>query len=71
MDLKKLGDEAKKLIDQRGGMESVKEDAMELEKIAGEKGSLADKAKEAADALKDPGAPGDPTTSPAATPPGS
>jgi len=68
MNLKKLADEAKHLIDKRGGMESVKEDAMELKNIAGEKGSLAEKAKEAAEAVKDPGAPGDPTTPPAQTP---
>jgi hypothetical protein len=44
-------------------------DAMELKKVAGEKGSMAEKAKEAAAALKDPGAPGDPTTPPAERPP--
>ena len=60
MNLGKLASEAKKLIDKRGGTESLKEDAMELKDIAGKKGSLADKAKDAADALKDPGAPGDP-----------
>jgi hypothetical protein len=41
---------------------------MELKNIAGEKGSMADKAKAAAEALKDPGAPGDSTT-PAHYPP--
>jgi hypothetical protein len=60
MNLGKLAGQAKKLIDKRGGMESVKEDAMELKNIASEKGSMAEKAKEAAAALKDPGAPGDP-----------
>jgi hypothetical protein len=60
MNLGKLAGQAKKLIDKRGGMESVKEDAMELKNIADEKGSMAEKAKEAAAALKDPGAPGDP-----------
>ena len=70
MNLGKLTDQAKQLIDKRGGMKSVKEDAMELKNIAGEKGSLTEKAKDAAEALKDPGAPGDPTTGrPAETPP--
>jgi hypothetical protein len=53
----------------RGGTESVKEDAMELKNIAGEKGSTADKAKEAAAALKDPGAHGDSTSPPTQSPP--
>ena len=48
------------MIDKRGGIETVKEDALELERIAADKGSLAEKAKEAAAALQDPGAPGDP-----------
>jgi len=63
MDLNKLAGQAKKLIHKRGGMESVKEDALELKDIAGEKGTLADKAKDAVEALKDPGAPGDPAGS--------
>jgi hypothetical protein len=70
MNLGKLAGDAKKLIDKRGGMESVKEDAMELKNIASEKGSMTDKAKDAAEALKDPGAPGNSTTPPAHTPPG-
>jgi hypothetical protein len=55
MDLKKLGQQAKGLIDKRGGTESVKEDADELKDIAKGKGSLADKAKAAVEAIKDPG----------------
>ena len=58
MDLKKLTDEAKELVDKRGGTESVKEDGEELKDIFSGKGSLTDKAKEAAEALKDPGAEG-------------
>jgi len=61
MDLEKLADEAKKLIEKRGGMESVKEDAIELKEIAGRDESLLGKAKDAAAALKDPGAPGEGT----------
>ena len=71
MNLGKLAGQAKKLIDKRGGTESLKEDAMELKDIAGEKGSLTDKAKDAAAALKDPGAPGDPASQPAQTRPDS
>ena len=58
MDLGKLADEAKKLVDERGGMDSLKEDAEELKDIATGDDGLADKAKEAAEAVKDPGAPG-------------
>jgi hypothetical protein len=55
MDLKRLMNKGKKIVDERGGVESLKEDAQELGKIAKGKGSLADKAKEAAAAVKDPG----------------
>ena len=58
MDLGKLADEAKKLVDERGGMDSLTEDAEELKDIATGNGSLVDKAKDAAEAVKDPGAPG-------------
>ena len=56
MDLKKLTDKAKELVDKRGGTDSLKEDAEELKGIATGQGSLTDKAKAAAGALKDPGA---------------
>ena len=59
MDLGKLADEAKKLVDDRGGIDSLEKDAEELKDIATGKGSLVDKAKEAAEAVKDPGAPGE------------
>jgi hypothetical protein len=68
MNLGKLAGQAKKMIDKRGGMQSVKDDAMELKHIAGEKGSMEQKAKEAAAALKDPGAPGNQATPPADKP---
>jgi hypothetical protein len=55
MDLKKLFDKGKKVVDDRGGVDSLKEDAQELAGIAKGKGSLTDKAKEAAEAVKDPG----------------
>ncbi|HEX5594128.1 MAG TPA: hypothetical protein VFX35_12370 [Solirubrobacterales bacterium] len=55
MDFKKLADKAKKTIDERGGVESLKADAEELKKVAKGKGSLTDKAKAAAKAIKEPG----------------
>jgi hypothetical protein len=58
MNLKSLFNKGKKMVDERGGVESLKEDAGELQGIAKGKGSLTDKAKEAAAAIKDPGAPG-------------
>jgi hypothetical protein len=57
----RLGDlvnKAKKVVDQRGGTEALKQDADELKDIARGQGSAQDKAKRAAEALKDPGAPG-------------
>jgi hypothetical protein len=55
MDLKGLFNKGKKMVDDRGGVDSLKEDAQELAKIAKGKGSLTDKAKEAAAAVKEPG----------------
>lgn len=59
MDLSKLTDQAKKLIDDRGGTDALKEDAEELKGIATGEGSLTDKAKAAVNAIKDPGAAGE------------
>jgi hypothetical protein len=56
MDFKKLADKAKDAIDKRGGVDSLKADAEELKKVAKGDGSLTDKAKAAAQALKEPGA---------------
>lgn len=61
MDIGKLADEAKKVIDQRGGMDALKDDAVELKDIAQGGGSLTDKAKAAVEAIQDPGAKGDDT----------
>jgi hypothetical protein len=55
MDLKSLFNKGKKVVDERGGVDSLKEDAAELAAIAKQKGSLPDKAKEAAAAVKEPG----------------
>lgn len=62
MDFKKLANKAKETIDKRGGVESLKADAEELKKVAKGKGSLSDKAKAAAQAIKDPGTRGEKKT---------
>ena len=59
MDIGKLTDQAKKLMDDRGGVDALKEDAEELKDIATGDGSLTDKGTAALDAVKDPGAPGE------------
>jgi alcohol dehydrogenase class IV len=46
------------VVEERGGVDSLEEDAEELKDIATGGGSVADKAKAAAEAIKDPGAPG-------------
>jgi hypothetical protein len=58
MDFKRLADRAKNIFEKRGGSAAAKEDFGELKDIAGRDESLGERAKEAADALKDPGAPG-------------
>lgn len=56
MDWKMMADKAKQTFQQRGGADAAKEDAGELRDIARGQGSLTDKAKEAAAALREPGA---------------
>jgi hypothetical protein len=56
MDLKRLTNRAKDLVEKRGGADSAKQDAAELKDIASGKGSLKEKAKAAAEAVKQPGA---------------
>jgi hypothetical protein len=65
MDFKRLSQQAKRLIDRRGGTKSLKEDADELRDIARGEGSLSDKAKAAAEAVNEPGAKGPETERPA------
>jgi hypothetical protein len=65
--LGRLAQRAKQVIDQRGGSDALKKDADELRDIARGGGSLQDKAKKAAQALKEPGAAGAPA--PTDTPP--
>jgi hypothetical protein len=56
MGLKDIFRRGKKAVDDRGGTEALKEDAKELKDVATEKGSsVADKAKDAAAAIRDPG----------------
>jgi hypothetical protein len=69
VNLGSLADKAKTMFKKRGGSEAAKADFDELKDIAGTNESLADKARDAAAALKDPGAPGDGDPPPAATPP--
>jgi hypothetical protein len=66
MDFKKLANRAKTVVDKRGGTDALKQDLNELKDIAKGQGTVKDKAKAAADALKDPGKKGDDT--PAAPP---
>jgi hypothetical protein len=58
VNFRRLADQAKKIVDKRGGTDALKEDAEELKNVAKGKGSLKDKAKDAAEAIKDPGAEG-------------
>jgi hypothetical protein len=59
MDLSRLTSRAKDIFTRRGGTEAAKQDAQELKDIARSDASMGDKAKQAMDALKDPGAPGE------------
>jgi hypothetical protein len=65
MNLGQLASKARDLVQRRGGTGSLKEDAEELRDIASGSGSMSDKARAAAGALKEPGA-GE--TPPAASP---
>jgi hypothetical protein len=71
MNIGRLAGKAKQIIDRRGGMDALKKDAEELKGIAQGGGTLSDKAKAAAEALKDPGARGGepPVASPPPTSP--
>lgn len=56
MNLRKLSDKAKQIVEQRGGAESLKADAEKLKNIARGEGTLSDKGRRAAEALREPGA---------------
>ena len=64
MDLGSLTKRAKKLVNQRGGVDALKDDAEEVKDIVSGGGSAMDKAKDAAEALKDPGQKGTPKKAP-------
>jgi hypothetical protein len=53
--LSSMATKAKEAVEKRGGTEALKQDAAELRSIAKRPGSLTDKAKAAAEALKRPG----------------
>jgi hypothetical protein len=53
-----LADKAKSMFQKRGGTEAAKADAQELKDVQQSEGSMSDKAKDAGEALKDPGAKG-------------
>ena len=59
MNLKKLAEQAKKqadkVVEQRGGSESLKKDAAQVADALKGKGKLSDKARKAAEAVKKPG----------------
>lgn len=56
MNLKAMADKAKQVFQQRGGATAAKQDAEELRDIARGHGSVADKAKQATEAIREPGA---------------
>jgi general stress protein YciG len=56
MNWKAMADKAKQTFQQRGGSEAAKQDAEDLRDIARGQGSITDKAKEAAAAIREPGA---------------
>jgi hypothetical protein len=58
VDLNRLFKRAKRVVDDRGGTDSLKKDAEEVRDVMKGGGGLGDKARDAAEALKDPGAPG-------------
>ncbi len=53
---KQVGEKAQEMIEERGGTDALKEDAEELRDIVRGEGGLVDKAREAAEALREPGA---------------
>lgn len=59
VNFKKLADRAKGAVEKRGGTDALKQDAGEVREIFKGEGSLKDKAKQAAAAVKDPGKPGE------------
>jgi hypothetical protein len=54
-----LMERAKELFTRRGGAEAAKQDAQEIKDIAQSDASMGDEAKQAFEAVKEPGAPGE------------
>jgi hypothetical protein len=54
-----LMERAKELFTRRGGAEAAKQDAQEIKDVAQSDASMGDKAKQAFEAVKEPGAPGE------------
>jgi hypothetical protein len=61
VDFSKLANKAKQIYTERGGAQAAKGDASEVQEILKGEGTFADKAKRAAEALKEPGAAQDPS----------
>ena len=55
MNLKKLTDKARAVVEKRGGEEAHNRDAAQVKEAFSGPGSMKDKAKRAADAVKKPG----------------
>lgn len=53
--LRRMANQAKRVMDKRGGTENAKEDLAEVKEALKGEGSLKDKAKAAGEALKEPG----------------
>ena len=62
-------DKAKDVVDDRGGTDALKTDAGEVKEALTGDGSLKERATEALDAVKDPGAPGEDAPKVATPPP--
>ena len=56
MNFRSLSKMAKRVVDHRGGTDAVKADAERLKNIARGQGTLSEKGKRAAEALREPGA---------------
>lgn len=82
MKFNRIAEKAKQALDRRGGIDALKEDLQEVKQAATGRGSLRDKAKAAAEAIKTPGrnsaagepagaagAPAEPPQPPPSTPP--
>lgn len=55
MKFNRIADKARQMLERRGGMDALKEDLQEVKEAATGRGSLSDKARAAADAVKTPG----------------